>query len=258
MIRFFRKTRIKLLTENKLTKYIIYAFGEVLIVIIGILIAIQINSWNNDRIQAKKETAYIEEIRKSLISDLESIAFIKDFNEKKDSCINRSLELLGTKMSNEERALEFMTLMIESTGRYEIFRQNSVAFNGMISAETIELISNDSLRMALSEYYGMEAEYESDTQSGVREFTRKFVEVAGPSVMSNELASQLYGSNLDFEFSGMQNNEFHKDPEVFFRLLLMKLNMQDQNETLEKTKLKIEQVLELISKKSEKAKMLLK
>jgi hypothetical protein len=247
MIRFFRKIRIKLLTENKLAKYFIYAFGEVLIVIIGILIAIQINGWNNDRIQAKKEVAYIEEIRKSLISDLERIEFILDFNHIKDSCINRSMELFGTKMSNGERASEFISLTMESTTFYEIFRSNSVAFNNMISAETIEIISNDSLRMALADYYGKEAEYELDTQSGVREFTRKFAEVVGPSIMSSELASQLYGLNLDFEFIRTKDNEFHKDPEVFFRLLYMKENMNDQTIMLEETRLKIEHILSLIS-----------
>lgn len=249
MIRLFRKTRIKLLAENKLAKYFIYAFGEVLIVIVGILIAVQINAWNNKRTQTQKEVAYIEEIRKSLISDLERIAIIADFNHKKDSCVNRSLELIGSKMSNAERASEFMSLMIESTGIYEIFRSNSVAFRNMISAETIEIISNDSLRMALADYYGKEAEYEMDTQSGIREFTREFVEVAGPAAMSSEVASQLYGSNLDFDFESTNHNEFHKNPEVFFRLLLMKLNMQDQSDLLEDTRLKIEHILSLISEK---------
>lgn len=248
MIRFFRKIRVKLLAENKLTKYFIYAIGEVLIVIIGISIAIQINSWNNERIQAKKKVAYIEEIRKSLISDLKRLEFIIDFNHNKDSSINRSMELLGTKMSNAERASEFMSLMIESTGIYEIFRTNSVAFNNMISAETIEIISNDSLRMVFADYYGKEAEYEMDTQSGIREFTREFVEMVGPSVMSSELASHLFGSNLDFEFTRTQDNEFYKDPEVFFRLLLMKENMNDQTILLEDTKLKIEHILSLILK----------
>jgi hypothetical protein len=247
MIRFFRKIRIKLLLKNKLAQYFIYSIGEVIIVIIGILIAIQINSWNNDRIQAKKEVAYIEEIRKSLISDLERIEFILDFNHKKDSCINRSLELLGAKMSNAERALEFISLTMESTSLYEIFRSNSVAFNNMISAETIEIISNDSLRMALADYYGKEAEYELDTQSGVREFTRKFVEVVGPSIMSSELASQLYGLNLDFEFTNTQDIDFYKDPEIFFRLLYMKVNMNDQTILLEETCVKIKHIISIIS-----------
>lgn len=46
MIKFFRKIRQKMLTENKFSKYLIYAIGEIILVIIGILIALQINNAN--------------------------------------------------------------------------------------------------------------------------------------------------------------------------------------------------------------------
>ena len=49
MIKFFRKIRRKLLTENKISKYLLYAIGEIILVVIGILIALQVNNWNEDR-----------------------------------------------------------------------------------------------------------------------------------------------------------------------------------------------------------------
>jgi hypothetical protein len=48
MIKFFRKIRQKLLTENKFSKYLIYAIGEILLAVIGILIALRINNWNKE------------------------------------------------------------------------------------------------------------------------------------------------------------------------------------------------------------------
>ena len=50
MIKFFRKIRQKLLTQNKFSKYLLYAVGEIVLVVIGILIALQINNWNQDRL----------------------------------------------------------------------------------------------------------------------------------------------------------------------------------------------------------------
>ncbi|MFT5567630.1 MAG: hypothetical protein ACI81Y_002584, partial [Glaciecola sp.] len=44
-----------MLTENKFSKYLLYAFGEILLVVIGILLALQINSWNQQRMEDKKE-----------------------------------------------------------------------------------------------------------------------------------------------------------------------------------------------------------
>ena len=55
MIKIFRKIRQQSLTENKFSKYLIYAIGEIILVAIGILIALQVNNWNNSRIERKTE-----------------------------------------------------------------------------------------------------------------------------------------------------------------------------------------------------------
>jgi len=62
MIKFFRKIRQRLLTENKFSKYLIYAIGEIILVVIGILIALSLNNWNESR---KNEI-----IKQQLIEDL--------------------------------------------------------------------------------------------------------------------------------------------------------------------------------------------
>ena len=50
MIKLFRKIRQGLLTENKFGKYVLYAIGEIVLVVIGILIALQVNNWNENRL----------------------------------------------------------------------------------------------------------------------------------------------------------------------------------------------------------------
>jgi hypothetical protein len=55
MIKFFRSIRSKRLSENKFGKYLAYSFGEVILVVVGILIALQINNWNENRINAEQE-----------------------------------------------------------------------------------------------------------------------------------------------------------------------------------------------------------
>jgi uncharacterized protein DUF6090 len=66
MIKFFRKIRQKMLSENKFSKYLIYAIGEIILVVIGILIAIQINNWNSIRLEKKSDYQLID----ALITDL--------------------------------------------------------------------------------------------------------------------------------------------------------------------------------------------
>jgi len=55
MIKFFRKIRQQLLKEGKTTNYLKYAVGEIVLVVIGILIALQINNWNSERINLNKK-----------------------------------------------------------------------------------------------------------------------------------------------------------------------------------------------------------
>lgn len=66
MVRFFNNIRQKLAAENKVMAYLRYAVGEILLVVIGILIALQINNWNEQRI-LKQE---LNQLKTSLISDL--------------------------------------------------------------------------------------------------------------------------------------------------------------------------------------------
>jgi hypothetical protein len=61
MIKFFRRIRQQLLSKGKFRKYLIYAAGEIVLVVIGILIALQINDWNNYATDREKEKAILEE-----------------------------------------------------------------------------------------------------------------------------------------------------------------------------------------------------
>ena len=91
MIKFFRKIRQKLLAENKFSKYLIYAFGEIILVVIGILIALQINNWNEYRQDISKSRAILGEFKKDLASDTTGI--------------NRVVRLLEQRVSYEAWAL---------------------------------------------------------------------------------------------------------------------------------------------------------
>ena len=73
MIKFFRKIRQRLLTENKFSKYLIYAIGEIILVVIGILIALSINNWNQDKQQQKILNNIYATIKADLQQDIINI-----------------------------------------------------------------------------------------------------------------------------------------------------------------------------------------
>ena len=64
MIKIFRKIRQNLVMENKTGRYFKYAIGEIILVVIGILIALQINNWNEARLKSNKESQILASIHK--------------------------------------------------------------------------------------------------------------------------------------------------------------------------------------------------
>ena len=85
MIKFFRKIRQRLLSENKFSKYLLYAIGEIVLVVIGILIALNINNSNQERINEAEIKSILKEIQQDLKSDIERSKQIFDFYIEDDS-----------------------------------------------------------------------------------------------------------------------------------------------------------------------------
>ena len=85
MISHFRTIRRWLITENKFSKYLIYAAGEIVLVIVGILIALQVNNGNETRKKEKAAIEILKQIQTDLAASVENADFICEFYSKKDS-----------------------------------------------------------------------------------------------------------------------------------------------------------------------------
>ena len=72
MIKFFRKIRQNLLAENKFRKYLVYAIGEIVLVVIGILIALSINNWNETNKDIEQERVYLNNLKEDLLGIIEA------------------------------------------------------------------------------------------------------------------------------------------------------------------------------------------
>lgn len=82
MILLLRKIRRKLLQENRFTRYLAYAFGEIILVVIGILIALQISNWNQERQEQASLEAYLTSISRNIESDLKEINSLRASRQK--------------------------------------------------------------------------------------------------------------------------------------------------------------------------------
>ena len=92
MIHFFRRIRKKLADDNKPLKYARYAIGEILLVVVGILIALQINSWNTDRINNQKEREYIIRLTNEVKGEINYLKDLRDNFFDRSKGLNRIIE----------------------------------------------------------------------------------------------------------------------------------------------------------------------
>ncbi|MGK0413273.1 MAG: hypothetical protein ACJA1B_001476 [Polaribacter sp.] len=82
MLKLFRNIRQNLLLENKTSKYFKYAIGEIVLVVIGILIALQINNWNENRKALKKEQEIIVSLQQEIHQNITELNKILQSNER--------------------------------------------------------------------------------------------------------------------------------------------------------------------------------
>lgn len=146
MIKFFRHIRQELVTENKLSKYIIYALGEIILVVIGILIALQINNSNEDRKQRKQELHYLKNLKTDLnlnISELDK--YIEVRNSRIESA-NYVLEHFEGKPLADLNSFAFHTTNIYI---WQKFTQHDNTFQELVNSGNLALISNDTIKNSL-------------------------------------------------------------------------------------------------------------
>ena len=149
-----------MLTENKFSKYLIYAMGEIVLVVIGILIALSINNWNENR----KETDFEQKILKELNSDF--------FYNKSE--LNKNVIKATTLAQNSDSLLALFNLpkdeinpskffkYMRKLGGYSTFNPSNGALNTLISSGKLYIIKNDSLRKHLARWTGMLEDVKED------------------------------------------------------------------------------------------------
>jgi len=150
MIKFFRHIRQRLLNENKMTKYLAYAIGEIILVVIGILIALQINNWNQFRNDRDKEQMFLHKLKSNLNTD--KVAYqgiIKKHNEFGNSIDTIIKMLENDKPVNPEIFNKHVRAVYDMTQ----FTVTKTAFDNLLGSGSLDIISNDSLAEQILLYY---------------------------------------------------------------------------------------------------------
>ena len=102
MIKFFRKIRQKLVSENKLSKYLLYAVGEIVLVVIGILIAISLNNSNQAQIRNSNSEEKLTKLRQLIYQDSINMAETIDYSQTQIAKIQVAIDLFSNDLSQQD------------------------------------------------------------------------------------------------------------------------------------------------------------
>jgi len=154
MIKVFRKIRQHMLTENKFSKYFLYAIGEIVLVMIGILLALQVNNWNEDRKQIISEKKFISGIKKDLKQDQSYMNLIINIGEIKVEVFNILNNELSELYANDKSKLDSLLQMFFIDNR--TFYPISGTFQSAISGNEINKFKNKKVISELVKLYNSE------------------------------------------------------------------------------------------------------
>ena len=178
MIRFFRKLRNKLLSESKFGKFLLYALGEIILVVIGILIALQVNNWNVERQNNKEEQFYLRSIKDNLNNDALLL-------ETLTAQISKSLLTLDTisRLDNANKGLTVTNDNFTSSflGSYN-FTPVKTTIDELQSSGKLNLIKSKLIKEKLLSYYSYIENNPSDLNRSLVTYSRENI---APHLMVN-------------------------------------------------------------------------
>ena len=151
MLKIFKTIGQKLAAEGRIKNYLTYAIGEIILLVIGILIALQINNWNSDRSNHRKELVYLKNIQRDLRDQLKDIENQYAYEQTQMNNANELIKNYEIDASSKfsDTALAGLTALVTRSN----FVTVDPTFQDLKSTGNLILINNYSLRDELIRYY---------------------------------------------------------------------------------------------------------
>lgn len=266
MIKFFRKIRQNLLSESKFSKYLLYAIGEIILVVIGILIALQINGWNQDKQNTKQEQQILSQLLKEYSNNLNQI---EEKIEIRNDILNSSYKLL--KYTTEKPELIVQDSLNFHLARISLrptFDPELSISNELINSGKLYLLENIDLRNNVTSFSSFLSELSEEeliimnlTEERLIPFLIENYQIGGMQMIFLEdkqlREKSAIGSLKEYKStknlvskSGFKSLLIHPDFEDY--LFQMISYTSYTNEQSEGVKEKIESIVAMIQKEVEK------
>ena len=243
MIKFFRKIRQRILTENKFSKYLIYAIGEIILVVIGILIALQVNNAN----EVRKSYRELDKINQNLLQEFESNqkALNKAINQLKWTKQGSLVVLSMIGKSERELMITNIDSIIEISLFWPTWKPTNFVLNELKSTGKLSLYKNSKIKDLLFEYE-RQSEYVNDWNRRMEKSSQDIIDyIKNNASLRNVNHNRISIKKSDLDFNNVKlfsdiRFENQIDEKVLFSQFLE--NIHEETDNL------INQILEVTNK----------
>jgi len=196
MIKFFRKIRRNLLMENKTGKYLKYAIGEIVLVVIGILIALQINNWNENRKSSTKELLILEELHQSLENNKDILSSRGEMFSKTEKEAELLLAYIDAKKEYNDSITRYFSLPLRNLS----YRLSYASFENLKS-QGFETISNENLRLNIIKLFDEDFGLLLDNENKVAQLIIPYITFFNKHFQTDVInQNNILGIPDDYEF----------------------------------------------------------
>ena len=226
MIKFFRKIRYNLMETGKTGKYIKYAIGEIVLVVIGILIALWLNNKNQEYNNGKIAKTYLEDFKRDLEADVITLEERILRNEKMIKNVDSIRGYLGKKVLSEKESKNISS-WVNSLMTESYFVPEKTTIRQFESSNSSQLITLKSLKDQLFTYYTMSDRNENNMEKSVQLYQHNYLSKdlmrlykSNYNASTTTLIINMKDLQTDFEFftsinfkyalSNNQNKKYHE------------------------------------------------
>jgi hypothetical protein len=216
--------------KNKTGKYLKYAIGEIVLVVIGILIALQINNWNEQNKNTESELTYYSRILDDFNLDKK---LIEELVEKANNRISISKEILLELDSGKEDKNSLLNKFLVAL-RSDAYVPRNVTFKDLISSGNLKLLNDVTIKNSLIQYYSELENRQSQLKQNRDEKIKESFELVNSSIefgliefeyMNKLLGAEIIGTLPKFDWTKDKNSEDYKN---FQMMLIFNIAMADR------------------------------
>ena len=231
MIRLFGKIRYDFQARTKLGRYVKYAIGEIFLVVIGILIALSIDNWNDQKKNAETEQLYYCRILEDFELDK---AFIGELLEKGNERISTSKQILLDLDSGKKDKHDLLNQFLWAI-RNDTYIPRNVTFKDLISTGNLKLLNDIPLKNSLIQYYAVLESRQGQLKQNRNELIGRYFDLINMSIefgaiqefdyVNKILEPEIIRTFPSVDWTKDKNSEFYRR---FQMVLLFNIAMADR------------------------------